>query len=343
MDRAEAVRTIVTGGRAKGLSDDRIRALVALYDSRQQEPPEEATKAPPVTIGPSTAGQRLSSSLANLEGLPGVIVGAGRRALDMMTPWNSSERADLNPYQRLGSGAASAGALALALPTAAARAPGIVAQGLKGADTAVKAATGFIEAHPSITAAAGGLSAAASGAGIEGILAGIAGGRYAPSLLKLLLSRGATAAAKTPDPAAAAKAAASAAKASDRAIKEGLKRLGILGRREYDDILAGERLGKMGTSAAAPVTEAAAVENPLVRELAKRIDWRSVDAVPIDAIARDVSRGGTILEAGESQIGLGEQLANLLKSPSTDKAAEVERIAKALRQRMHIRAGATRR
>lgn len=59
------------------------------------------------------------------------------------------------------------------------------------------------------------------------------------------------------------------------------------------------------------------------------IDWRTTDAVPIDAM----KRSGTILEAGESRIGLAEQLAEAMKTNNLGRAAE---LAKAIRQRMHI-------
>lgn len=83
-----------------------------------------------------------------------------------------------------------------------------------------------------------------------------------------------------------------------------------------------------------------AAPSSMVEELLKReIDWRTTDAVPIDAIARDISRGGTILEAGESQIGIGERLAAAMKGAAkgdAKAAAEAELLARALRQRMHI-------
>jgi hypothetical protein len=88
--------------------------------------------------------------------------------------------------------------------------------------------------------------------------------------------------------------------------------------------------------AAAPVDRAA-----LAREiLAREPNWRTTDAVPIDAIKRDITKGGSIIEAGESRVALGERLAELMKDPS--KAADAERIAKAIRQRMHIAGGGRR-
>jgi hypothetical protein len=68
-------------------------------------------------------------------------------------------------------------------------------------------------------------------------------------------------------------------------------------------------------------------------------DWRTTDAVPIDAIQRDITRGGSILEAGESQIGLGERLAAAMRKAAkgdVKAATEAEMLARALHQRMHI-------
>jgi hypothetical protein len=70
--------------------------------------------------------------------------------------------------------------------------------------------------------------------------------------------------------------------------------------------------------------------------LAKTPNWRTVDAVPVDAMARDVTQGGSIIEAGESQIGLGERVAQLKKIGTPEALAEVDRLLKAIRQRMSI-------
>ena len=74
-------------------------------------------------------------------------------------------------------------------------------------------------------------------------------------------------------------------------------------------------------------------------EVTKRIDWRITDAVPIDAIKRDLSRGGSIIEAGESQVGLAERMAAAMKAKNIEEAA---RLAAAIRQRGHITARTTR-
>jgi hypothetical protein len=92
-------------------------------------------------------------------------------------------------------------------------------------------------------------------------------------------------------------------------------------------------------SAAPPVSHAPQAapsvgRDAFAREILKREpNWRTVDAVPVDAIKRDVSRGGSIIEAGESRIALGERLAAAVKKGDQ---AEIERLAKAIRQREHI-------
>lgn len=92
-------------------------------------------------------------------------------------------------------------------------------------------------------------------------------------------------------------------------------------------------------TSAAPAAAGATATNreAFLRELiAREPDWRTVDAVPVDAITRDVTRGGRILEAGESRIGIGERLAEILKDPTPANLAEADRLARAARQRMHI-------
>lgn len=87
-----------------------------------------------------------------------------------------------------------------------------------------------------------------------------------------------------------------------------------------------ERVRSMPTTPTPPPRP----QDALVQALIDReINWRTTDAVPINA-----RQTPSIIEPGESQIGLGEQLAQAVKNGD---AAEVERLAKALRQRMHIR------
>lgn len=57
-DRASDVTRIVTGGRAKGLSDDQIRALVARYDERQQQAAPLPAEATAGMLPPSTPDQQ---------------------------------------------------------------------------------------------------------------------------------------------------------------------------------------------------------------------------------------------------------------------------------------------
>jgi len=84
---------------------------------------------------------------------------------------------------------------------------------------------------------------------------------------------------------------------------------------------------------AAPPHEAASEAMQALQRTGRGgIDWRTTDAVPIDALRR----AKTILEPGESQLGLGERLATLLKSNDPAALVEAAQLAKALRQRMHI-------
>jgi hypothetical protein len=91
-------------------------------------------------------------------------------------------------------------------------------------------------------------------------------------------------------------------------------------------------------AAAAPAAEMGS--GALARELlAREPDWRTVDAVPIDAIKR---KG--IIEPGESRVGLSERMASSLREgASPEQLAEAIKFAKALRQRMHISEKAGRR
>lgn len=74
---------------------------------------------------------------------------------------------------------------------------------------------------------------------------------------------------------------------------------------------------------------ASSLEQEILARISAEPDWRSVDAVPINAMK---TKG--IVEPGESRVGLAERMAQAMK---TDPA-EAERLAKALRQRMHISA-----
>ena len=106
-------------------------------------------------------------------------------------------------------------------------------------------------------------------------------------------------------------------------------------------LMNGGNADDLAAAVSKPVAKAAvpATRQALENEIGKRIDWRVTDAVPIDAIKRDVSRGGSIIEAGESQVGLAERLAQLLKTPTPVAMQEATELAKALRQRGHITRG----
>lgn len=75
MAREDDVRKIVAGGRAKGLSDDQIRALVQRYDARQQAPSVPSTPQAGGML--PTAGGFLGSLAGTVGGVPGRIAGAG--------------------------------------------------------------------------------------------------------------------------------------------------------------------------------------------------------------------------------------------------------------------------
>ena len=79
----------------------------------------------------------------------------------------------------------------------------------------------------------------------------------------------------------------------------------------------------------APTPAPKPAPSTLAQELLMREpDWRTVDAVPINALD---AKG--ILEPGESRVGLAERAAMASKAGN---AAEVEALLKALRQRMNI-------
>lgn len=122
---------------------------------------------------------------------------------------------------------------------------------------------------------------------------------------------------------------------------------GLLGGRRI-----GRELGRLSTKvtpaakAAPQVAKAAAPAARMTPQqmLAQEIDYRLTDAVPIDAITRDISRkGGSILEAGESIPGLADRVAQATKAAkASGNWDEVERLGRALRQRMHITAKSSR-
>jgi hypothetical protein len=74
---------------------------------------------------------------------------------------------------------------------------------------------------------------------------------------------------------------------------------------------------------------ASSLEQEILARISAEPDWRTVDATPINAMQ---AKG--IIEPGESRVGLAERMAQAMKADP----AEAERLAKALRQRMHISA-----
>jgi hypothetical protein len=102
-----------------------------------------------------------------------------------------------------------------------------------------------------------------------------------------------------------------------------------------DALMRGDSFDDLAALAKRPGTKT--VTRPadaLALEVLKRdIDWRITDAVPIDAMQRAQSRGGSIIEAGESIPGLGERMAQALKQGDQPLA---DKLARAIRQRMHI-------
>lgn len=85
MDRESDVRKIVAGGRARGLSDDQIRALVARYDARTQAPPPDSgpsdadkilTAIDPMNMAKSLASQVGMTALVTAMPLAGRVAGA---------------------------------------------------------------------------------------------------------------------------------------------------------------------------------------------------------------------------------------------------------------------------
>lgn len=196
--------------------------------------------------------------------------------------------------------------------------------------TGIKAAA----SHPAAPAVIGGLKALATGAGVPGVIAGVTGGGYFGRGLRALEQIAAKAEpAPTPRAPSPARSAAAAKRSANAAASERMV-TGMSGSTSPLDppIAPG--------AVALPVTPSDA----LMRELLMREpNWRLTDAVPIDAITRDITRGGSIIEAGESRIGLAERLARVVKdvqkNPTPAKLAEADRLGRALRQREHITSG----
>jgi hypothetical protein len=118
----------------------------------------------------------------------------------------------------------------------------------------------------------------------------------------------------------------------------------VAGEHNIDDMIAAaiaqqrkaNPSGVFGDDAGVPLSAPtpATQRDALLEQVSMRDpDWRLVDAVPITARQ---TKG--IIEAGESRVGLAERAAQAAK---TGDAEEVDRLLKALRQRMHISATRT--
>jgi hypothetical protein len=124
------------------------------------------------------------------------------------------------------------------------------------------------------------------------------------------------------------------------ASREMVKRMGSASKPlDIDEMIAAAQAKARGATPATPPPAATPTAKSFTDELNKRIDWRITDAVPIDAIKRDITRGGSIIEAGESQVGLAERMAKAMKANNVEEAA---RLAAAIRQRGHITAKSSR-
>jgi hypothetical protein len=193
-----------------------------------------------------------------------------------------------------------------------------VKAGMRAAPVATRGAIAVLD-NPIGGAIAGGIGGYATGgaygAGI-GAMGGLMGGgsKLADALRKLM----------GPNVAKGMSAAAPVADDMPPALKA------LMNGGNADDLAAA--VSKPTAKAVAPTSRA--FEN----ELGKRIDWRTTDAVPIDAMKHAMGKGGSIIEAGESIPGLADRMAALLKQNTPTALQEAQTLAKALRQRGHITA-----
>ena len=85
-DRTADVTRIFTNGRARGLSDDEIRAFVSEYDERNVQPEDTATptadnpRQPRIEADERGVMGRVDDYLQYADGIPGVLVGAVKKA-----------------------------------------------------------------------------------------------------------------------------------------------------------------------------------------------------------------------------------------------------------------------
>ncbi len=135
-------------------------------------------------------------------------------------------------------------------------------------------------------------------------------------------------------------------------ITEGMSQSGAHADDRFNAILAKVKAKNPAAWADAPmpapaptapvVTPKTPLAQSLENALGKRIDWRTTDAVPIDAMKSAMGQGGSIIEAGESIPGLADRMAALLKQNTPTAIQDAQTLAKAIRQRGHITAKGTR-
>jgi hypothetical protein len=263
-------------------------------------------------VGIQTVSDADWDKLTPLERMQGLLKAGGYGLTSMLGMGDAGHQAVDHPGATLASGAV----------------PGVLSAAGKYGAPAIRAAaetTAKVLEHPAVGGTVGAVEGYRRG-GLEGALfgsaAGMAGSSYTARYLRRMMPSAATAAAVDP--------------ASARMV-EGMS---ASGRQAATPNTRGAVTPPpIPTPAAAPAAAAPAARSGVdaLREqlMLRDPDWRTVDAVPIDAIKRDVVNGGSIIEAGESRVGLGDRLAKAVKDGD---AAEIDRLAKAMRQRMHITA-----
>lgn len=289
-DRASDVTRIVQGGRARGLSDDEIRALVKRYDERTQQPP--ATPPPEWALQPSLQRQSTPDDLID--------PGDRRLGASAHSRWEETKR---HPVQTLAM---------LAIPGTLGVASRYGPPAVRSGATALSSFLAKPAVGATIGAAEGYRQNGITGAAIGG-LAGASGSTKVGEFLKRVGLNG-------PDRVAQGMSqAGAAAKPTTTTLPPALAAL--MRGAKYDELAA------IVKPPAAPSTPAAALQREVMARQGP-IDWRTTDAVPIDAMTR---KG--IIEPGESRVGLAERMAQAMKAQDLQEA---ERLARALRQRMHI-------
>jgi hypothetical protein len=212
--------------------------------------------------------------------------------------------------------------------TVAAETAGLAAKNPIKVSMGLGAAPGIISGNP---------MAAALGAGYGFERAPILGRRFA-ALEKQLrggptrqaaAAKSAAAAATSPDAVLAAEQSAAASAAPAAGARRQIPAM--------MDPPSGAAAPMSGAAPASSGRAASTSREALLKEmLAREPDWRTTDAVPIDAMKPDaLGRAKTIIEPGESRIGLGELLARLVRETPAN-AAEMDRIARAINQRVRI-------